>query len=77
MTKEGFNQFSFKVGTHQHRFEATTSKERDSWVVAVEKATEEAKGLKEDILGRESYKTNIEEYCELTSPFGDLIGSPR
>lgn len=64
VTKEGFNQFCFKAGSHQHRFETTKSEERDSWVVAIEKAIEEAKGLKEDITGRESYKKNVEEYSK-------------
>ncbi|KIW38033.1 uncharacterized protein PV06_10009 [Exophiala oligosperma] len=64
VTKEGFNQFSFKAGNHHHRFEATKAEERDSWVVAVEKAIEEAKGLKEEITGRESYKKNVEEYSK-------------
>ncbi|EXJ58852.1 hypothetical protein A1O7_06282 [Cladophialophora yegresii CBS 114405] len=64
VTKEGFNQFSFKAGAHQHRFEATTSKERDSWVLAVEKIIEDTKGLKEEISGRDSYKKNLEEYSK-------------
>jgi len=65
--KEGFTQFSFKVGRHQYRFEAASSGERDSWVVAVEKKIEEAKGLKEEITGKESYKKNLDEYSELAS----------
>ncbi|EXJ86039.1 hypothetical protein A1O1_06408 [Capronia coronata CBS 617.96] len=64
VAKEGYNQFSFKAGSHQHRFEANTPKERDSWVLAVEKAVEEAKGLKEEIIGRESYKKNVEDYSK-------------
>ncbi|EXJ68254.1 uncharacterized protein A1O5_08869 [Cladophialophora psammophila CBS 110553] len=63
VTKEGF-QFSFKSGAHVHRFEASSSKERDSWIAAVEKAIEEAKSLKEDITERESYKKNVEEYSK-------------
>ena len=50
-----------------HRFEATTSKERDSWVVAVEKIVEEIKGLKDELIGRDSYKKNFDEYCKYTS----------
>ncbi|KAK5021543.1 hypothetical protein LTS07_010950 [Exophiala sideris] len=64
VTKEGFSNFSFKAGTHQHRFEATGPKERDSWVVAIEKSIEEAKVLKEDVRERESYKKNIDEYAK-------------
>jgi hypothetical protein len=67
VTKEGFNQFSFKSGGIQHRFEAQTSKERDSWIVAVEKIIEETKDLKEDITARDTYKKNLEEYCKSTS----------
>lgn len=67
VTKEGYNQFSFKAGSHQHRFEATKAEERDSWVVAIEKAIEEAKALKEEVTGRESYKKNVEEYCKWAS----------
>lgn len=58
-------QFSFRVGTHQHRFETITTKERDGWIVAIEKAIEEAKELKEELTARESYKKNVEEYCKL------------
>ncbi|EXJ77797.1 hypothetical protein A1O3_10026 [Capronia epimyces CBS 606.96] len=64
VTKEGYNLFSFKAGSHQHRFEATKADERASWIVAIEKAIEEAKGLKEEIIGRESYKKNVEEYSK-------------
>ncbi|KIX94384.1 uncharacterized protein Z520_09770 [Fonsecaea multimorphosa CBS 102226] len=61
--KEGL-QFSFKAGAHVHRFEASSAKERDSWVAGVEKAIEEAKSLKEEITGSESYKKNVEEYAK-------------
>lgn len=70
--KEGFNQFSFKAGAHQHRFEANSSKERDSWVVAVEKIIEETKGLKDEISGRDSFKKNLEEYSK--PAFGSAAG---
>ncbi|KIX08159.1 uncharacterized protein Z518_02815 [Rhinocladiella mackenziei CBS 650.93] len=64
VTKEGHNQFSFKAGTHQHRFEVGKPEERDSWIVAIEKAIKEAKELKDEITGRESYKKNVEEYAK-------------
>jgi hypothetical protein len=76
VTKDGFDQFSFKVGSHHHRFEASKPAERDSWVVAIEKAIEEAKALKEELIGRESYKKNFEEYCKCALIFGELLG-PR
>lgn len=66
VTKEGFQQFSFKAGGQQHRFEATNSKERDSWIVAVEKAIEEAKSIKDEITGSESYQKNVDDYCEFS-----------
>ncbi|OQU96657.1 Pleckstrin -like domain-containing protein isoform 1 [Cladophialophora immunda] len=63
IAKEGF-QFSFKAGAHVHRFEASSAKERDSWIAALEKTIEEGKSLKEDVTGRESYKKNVEEYAK-------------
>jgi len=66
VTKEGLQQFSFRVGTHQHRFEATNSKERDSWIVAIEKAIGEGKELKDELVERESYKKNVEDYSKPT-----------
>ncbi len=66
MTKEGLDVFSFNIGAHAHKFEAANSGERDSWVVAIEKKVDEAKGLKDDITGRDSYKKNLEEYGMLT-----------
>ena len=62
VTKSGPEVFSFDFSGHTHKFEASSSKERDAWVVAVEKGVEEAKGMKEDVTGRESYKKSIEEY---------------
>ncbi|OAL36998.1 hypothetical protein AYO20_03767 [Fonsecaea nubica] len=63
VTKEGL-QFSFKAGAHVHRFEASSAKERDSWIAALEKATAEAKSLKEELTASESYKKNVEEYSK-------------
>ena len=64
VAREGFQQFSFKAGNHQHRFEASKSDERDGWIAAIEKGIQEAKDLKEEITNRESYKKNVEEYCK-------------
>lgn len=66
MTKVGTTDFTFKVGTHTHKFEATTGAERDSWVVAITKFIEEAKEMKAEITGRESYKKTIEGYSMFT-----------
>lgn len=57
--KEGTTEFSFTVGKTHHRFQANTSTERDSWIVALEKKIEEAKGLKEELVARDSYKKTI------------------
>ena len=65
-TKEAGERFSFKVGHQVHRFEAPHTADRDSWVVAIEKKVAEAKEMKADIHGRESYKKNVEEYCRFT-----------
>jgi hypothetical protein len=63
VTKDPFaNHFSFKSGGITHRFETKTSAERDSWVVSIEKIMEETKSLKDEIVGRESYKKTLDEY---------------
>ncbi|KAL2410526.1 hypothetical protein ABEF95_002200 [Exophiala dermatitidis] len=75
--KDGYDQFSFKAGGHQHRFEASKPTERDGWVVAIEKAIEGAKGLKEEITGRESYKKNVEEYSKPPTFAPAAVKAPR
>ena len=67
VAKEGFNLFSVKVGDKVHKFEAASAKERDSWIVAFEKKLEEAKGMKDQVTGSESYKKNLEKYCEFAT----------
>jgi len=67
VTKSGSNDFSFKADNHTHKFEAASSAERDSWVVAIEKIVEGSKGLKADITGRESYKHTLGDLCKSTS----------
>jgi hypothetical protein len=65
ITKDGAHLFSFEDSHGKtHKFEATSTTERDSWVVALEKQKEEGKSLKEELTGRDSYKKNIEDYCE-------------
>lgn len=63
VTKEGNEHFSFKVGNHTYKFEAANTEERAAWIVAIEKNAEEAKGMKEDIHGRDSYKKTLEKYA--------------
>ena len=66
MTKVGFSDFSFKVGHHTHKFEAATTGERDSWVVAIQKIVADSKDLKADVTGRETYKKAIKGYGMFT-----------
>ncbi|KAJ5732713.1 hypothetical protein N7493_004194 [Penicillium malachiteum] len=65
LTKEGSNEFIFKVGTQKHTFQASNSAERDSWVVAIEAKSAEAKAQKETITSSEGYKAELEK---LTKP---------
>lgn len=65
MTKEGSNEFLFKVGGHKHTFQATSAAERDSWVLALETKVAEAKAEKEAITSSEGYKAELEK---LTKP---------
>ena len=59
ITKEGVNEFWFKLHGHKHTFQATNQKDRDSWLSAVETKAAEAKGSREDIVGSEGYKKYI------------------
>ncbi|KAL9092336.1 MAG: hypothetical protein Q9165_004510 [Trypethelium subeluteriae] len=59
ITKEGSRDFAFKYHDHKHTFQASNEKERDGWLVAVEKTAEEAKASKEGVLGSEKYKDTI------------------
>ncbi|KAJ5707064.1 hypothetical protein N7488_006865 [Penicillium malachiteum] len=65
LTKEGSNEFIFKVGTQKHTFQASNAAERDSWVVAIEAKSAEAKAQKETITSSEGYKAELEK---LTKP---------
>jgi len=62
VTKEGSNDFSFKVNGHRHVFQATSTAERSSWIAAIETKATEAKGLKEGVVGGEGYKKHLERY---------------
>ncbi|ORY15593.1 Pleckstrin homology domain-domain-containing protein [Clohesyomyces aquaticus] len=70
VTKDGTVAFFFKLHGHKHTFEAQTSPERNGWFVAVEKAVEEAKAKKEEIVNSESYKEQLEKLGSLTSSEG-------
>ncbi|KAJ5730034.1 uncharacterized protein N7483_004542 [Penicillium malachiteum] len=65
VTKEGSNEFIFKVGSQKHTFQASNSTERDSWFVAIEAKSAEAKAQKETITSSEGYKAELEK---LTKP---------
>ena len=62
MTKEGSNDFSFRINGHKHVFQAASTGERSSWIVAIETKATEAKALKEGVLGSDGYKKHIEKY---------------
>ena len=59
LSKDGTVAFFFKLHGHKHTFEAQTLKERNGWFVAVEKAIEDAKAAKADIVASESYKEEL------------------
>ncbi|KAL4875836.1 Pleckstrin homology domain-containing protein [Aspergillus karnatakaensis] len=65
VTKEGSNEFLFKLNGHKHTFQAANSDERDSWVAALETKSTEAKAEKETITSSEGYKAELEK---LTKP---------
>ncbi|KAL5334714.1 Pleckstrin homology domain-containing protein [Aspergillus crustosus] len=65
VTKEGSNEFLFKLNGHKHTFQASSSTERDSWVAALESKSTEAKAEKETITSSEGYKAELEK---LTKP---------
>ncbi|KAI9881035.1 MAG: hypothetical protein M1830_008917 [Pleopsidium flavum] len=61
VTKEGYNEFSFRLHGHKHTFQALTHAERDSWLVAVETKAAEAKTTREGIIGSDGYKHHMEK----------------
>ena len=65
MTKEGSSEFQFKIAGQKHTFQASSAAERDSWVVAIEAKSSEAKAEKETITTSEGYKAELEK---LTKP---------
>jgi len=60
VTKEGYNDFSFRLHGHKHTFQAATHAERDSWLVAVETKAAEAKTSRDGITGSDGYKHHME-----------------
>ena len=55
----GSHEFSFKVGTKEHVFQAASPTARDGWQVAIESAMNHAKGLQEDMDSSSGYKETL------------------
>ena len=66
MTVEGPDEFFFKAHGQKHTFQAKTTAERSSWIVAIEKKVEEAKAMKDGIHGSEGYKKHMEAFSEFS-----------
>ncbi|RMZ88820.1 hypothetical protein DV736_g3949, partial [Chaetothyriales sp. CBS 134916] len=77
IAKEGIDALSFKLGNHTYKFEALNSAERDSWLAAIEKKVEEARDLKDEITGRDSYKKNLNDYVKSASPVNGVAAASR
>lgn len=52
------NEFSFKIHSKTHEFQAKDEAERDSWHAALESSMYHAKGIKEDLVSSGPYKDN-------------------
>jgi hypothetical protein len=61
VTKEGSNEFLFKLNGHKHTFQASSTAERDSWIAALEAKSTEAKAEKDTITSSEGYKAELEK----------------
>lgn len=61
MTKEGPNEFVFKLNGHKYAFQAANTNERDSWVAAVEAKSTIGKAEKEIVVASEGYKAELEK----------------
>jgi len=64
VTKDGFNEFFFKLGGHKHTLQAGTGAERDSWIDALKSKASEAKEMKEGMVGSEGYRSQLEKYVK-------------
>ncbi|KAM5429935.1 hypothetical protein McanCB56680_001501 [Microsporum canis] len=65
VTKDGHNEFVFKLNGHKHTFQAATAEERDSWIAAIEAKSAEGKAAKEEIVGGEGYKSELEKFTKV------------
>ena len=69
VVKEGILDLSVKIHGQKHTFQAPSKRERDGWLVALEKAVQEAKSSREGVVGSEGYKSNLSKYSKsLVSP---------
>ncbi|EFE42659.1 conserved lysine-rich protein, putative [Trichophyton verrucosum HKI 0517] len=62
ITKDGSNEFIFKLHGQKHTFQAADADERDSWIAAIEAKSAEGKAAKEEIVGCEGYKSELEKF---------------
>ena len=56
------------LGTHKHTLQAENTSQRASWIVALEKKVEEAKALKDEITGSDTYKENVKKFSMFIVP---------
>jgi hypothetical protein len=52
---------SFKIGTTPHALKASSIPERDGWHAALKEKIAEAMALKDEIVGKDSYKENVDK----------------
>ncbi|KAL9046633.1 MAG: hypothetical protein Q9214_000578 [Letrouitia sp. 1 TL-2023] len=64
VAKGEFNDFSFKLKSHKHQFQARTRKERDGWLVAIETKAASARSSREGVTGSEGYKSSLEKFAK-------------
>ena len=60
--KGTFDEFSFKIHGQKHTFQAPSRAERDSWIVAIETKSQEAKAAHEGLVGSSGYKSQLEKF---------------
>ncbi|KAG8205379.1 putative Conserved lysine-rich protein [Trichophyton interdigitale] len=65
ITKDGNNDFVFKLHGQKHTFQAADADERDSWMAAIEAKSAEGKAAKEEIVGGEGYKSELEKFTKV------------
>lgn len=61
LAKDGSDEFAFKVNGQKHVFHATSSADRDSWLLAVESKAAEATAEKEKITSNEGYQAELDK----------------